>query len=796
MDEPPIPVTGHWGAPDSYINVFLDTSLDTHLALDMVVSPSNTVADLKKKILDKHPLCFPKFGEIKIDALKVKKRGVYYNLAESILLKSVFDGVKKGWFVSVEASIVSKDNEIEPKEAKFALVTMNNGFEDKVAGGVQLVGGDVRGDKVFSLVPLISDESLREKKCDEEEAQEMHVERAEMGKELANIDAGSILPERASGVKENHEKRKRSKKGADKREKRKRSKKGADDLSGKDVDVSMHKFGPKSELVVGNVQISDQNVAGIQTGGVISLAEESEAQVVHVEFSKDGSKGSIVNEIEENLHHLHVANKRLKTGKEIDDEASLRDSSTIVLEFSGMTCKRPVLSQLSTVDEQQNVVSTLKIPNAGSVEAFDQLASRSLVKKKRKTKSSKKVDRKTAGLTPDEANAGKEIHLKEAGIDSGNVLHPSAVSLTKKDPDPPQEQHNIILSQEAHHVTDYYATDIPSREAEKVCKAESSIHEASKKGDVKEAATANSLRASLLVTNKEIEEVINNVMESAQPTKKSEAVVENEEGKPRKKTKKKHGADEQAEIRSLSDKVVSDTENAREVDGVNFRSYFIPKDQSQKTADPSEVTGAWSQMKSKEKREVKVVNLHEISPKLPGPPTSKEELEAQAIPQEKKPEPSSSAKGDNRKPHCEATQESSAPTRQNSVKPKKAIEHHHSDSPTNTSHIKSGSLSKSNSSGDGLERYHFPYPLNQSPATSPGTHPDLSVSPVYSDGESGAVFDSMKRNGISGQEGMKTSFSSGIPLDTTPESTKKRYKKAKLDVESQYEDLVPLSPSI
>ncbi|CAL1379278.1 unnamed protein product [Linum trigynum] len=106
-----------------------------------------------------------------------------------------------------------------------------------------------------------------------------------------------------------------------------------------------------------------------------------------------------------------------------------------------------------------------------------------------------------------------------------------------------------------------------------------------------------------------------------------------------------------------------------------------------------------------------------------------------------------------------------------------------------------GSLSKNNSSGDGLESYHFPYPLNQSPASSPGMHPDLSVSPVYSDGESGAVLDSMKRNGISGQEGMKTSFSSRIPLDTTPESTK-RYKKAKLDVESQSEDLVPLSPSI
>ncbi|CAL1379277.1 unnamed protein product [Linum trigynum] len=315
MDEPPIPVTGYGSAADSFITVFFDTSLDTHLALDMV-----------------------------------KKRGVYNNLAESILIKSVFDGVKKGWFVSVEASIVSKDNEIEPEEANFALV--RRGREAK------------RGQMIFLVKTLM---------------------------------------------------------------------------------CQMHKFGPKSEFVVGNVQISDQNVAGIQIGVVIALAEESEAQVVHVEFSKDGSKGSIVNEIEENLHHLRVANKRLKTGKEIDDEASLRDTNTIVLEFSGMTCKRPVLYQLSTVDEQQHVVATLEISNASSMEAFDQLASRSLVKKKRKMKSSKKVDKKTAGLTPDEANAGKEIHLKEAGIDSGNVLRPSTVSLTEKDPDPPQEQHTLFF---------------------------------------------------------------------------------------------------------------------------------------------------------------------------------------------------------------------------------------------------------------------------------------------------------------------------------------------------------------
>ncbi|KAJ6431042.1 hypothetical protein OIU84_018528, partial [Salix udensis] len=51
--------------------VFIDTTLDTHLAL--IVSASDTVSDLKKKILHEHKLCFPTNGDIKIHALKVKQ---------------------------------------------------------------------------------------------------------------------------------------------------------------------------------------------------------------------------------------------------------------------------------------------------------------------------------------------------------------------------------------------------------------------------------------------------------------------------------------------------------------------------------------------------------------------------------------------------------------------------------------------------------------------------------------------------------------------------------------------------
>ncbi|OMO60340.1 hypothetical protein CCACVL1_24225 [Corchorus capsularis] len=85
-----------------YNTVFIDTSLDTHLA--MIVSDSDTVSDLKKKIMHEHPLCFPNIGDIKINALKVKRKGYLYHLSDSMFVKSAFDGVSKSWFLSVDAS--------------------------------------------------------------------------------------------------------------------------------------------------------------------------------------------------------------------------------------------------------------------------------------------------------------------------------------------------------------------------------------------------------------------------------------------------------------------------------------------------------------------------------------------------------------------------------------------------------------------------------------------------------------------------------------------------------------------
>ncbi|XP_047314586.1 uncharacterized protein LOC124918516 [Impatiens glandulifera] len=93
-------------------SVYLDTSLDTHILL--TVSDYDTVSDLRKKIVLEHLRCFPTLGPIKIHALKVKRRGYFYHLSESMLVKYAFEGVMIRWFLSVDASSLNGKSSLEP----------------------------------------------------------------------------------------------------------------------------------------------------------------------------------------------------------------------------------------------------------------------------------------------------------------------------------------------------------------------------------------------------------------------------------------------------------------------------------------------------------------------------------------------------------------------------------------------------------------------------------------------------------------------------------------------------------
>ncbi|XP_062110532.1 uncharacterized protein LOC133822265 [Humulus lupulus] len=91
------------------LTVFIDTSLDTHLA--MVVSELDTASDLKRKIEKEHTSCFTNVGQIVVHAIKVKRLGQLYHLPDSMLVIDALDRAKKTWFLSVDASVVKKYHE-------------------------------------------------------------------------------------------------------------------------------------------------------------------------------------------------------------------------------------------------------------------------------------------------------------------------------------------------------------------------------------------------------------------------------------------------------------------------------------------------------------------------------------------------------------------------------------------------------------------------------------------------------------------------------------------------------------
>ncbi|XP_078150494.1 uncharacterized protein LOC144545801 isoform X2 [Carex rostrata] len=69
------------------VPVFVDTSLDTHLAI--AVSPNDTVASVKRKFVSEHEICFPEVGQINIEALTTRWQGKEYRLSETLQISVV-----------------------------------------------------------------------------------------------------------------------------------------------------------------------------------------------------------------------------------------------------------------------------------------------------------------------------------------------------------------------------------------------------------------------------------------------------------------------------------------------------------------------------------------------------------------------------------------------------------------------------------------------------------------------------------------------------------------------------------
>ncbi|CAN0884133.1 hypothetical protein LINGRAHAP2_LOCUS14754 [Linum grandiflorum] len=378
MAELAIP-TGHGGEGASLITVFIDTTLDTHLAMD--VSSSDTVAHIKKKIIKEHLLCFPKFGAITINALKVKSKGLYYYLAESMLMKSAFGGNKNRLFVCVEAPvIVCMGKEIEGMP--IGLVGSESRREEKSDGQAQ-------GVEVEATKPKIDGSLLRLGDLNHQvdgQAQFLEVQVMENSMEDRVLHGGDLNDN--SDVKEKCTKRKRRTK----------------------VDDELRtEGGEKKTIILG--------LAAQGTGQVLFFKESKKDDLVSEQSHVDGKitrkplNTSMLrrsSRLEKNgelpiVSQLPTAidgkiKRKKKSSKKLEEEINAvekqarRGDGNVVSELDNMTSEPLTVSQLPIGDDQQ-----LMSASSG-----------------RAKKSSRKLDK--------EINAGGEVSLKDGRSNNANVV--------------------------------------------------------------------------------------------------------------------------------------------------------------------------------------------------------------------------------------------------------------------------------------------------------------------------------------------------------------------------------------
>lgn len=96
-------------ASDHEAAVFTDTNLGTHLA--MSISPDTIIGDFQRELERTHSSCFPKFGEIKVYAVTVKRKSCFYHLPSSMPIKYAFQHQKGAWFLHIEARTLKCSDE-------------------------------------------------------------------------------------------------------------------------------------------------------------------------------------------------------------------------------------------------------------------------------------------------------------------------------------------------------------------------------------------------------------------------------------------------------------------------------------------------------------------------------------------------------------------------------------------------------------------------------------------------------------------------------------------------------------
>ncbi|XP_011042348.1 PREDICTED: uncharacterized protein LOC105138056 isoform X2 [Populus euphratica] len=385
-----------------FYTVFIDTTLDTHLAF--IVSASDTVSDLKKKILHEHKLCFPTNGDIKIHALKVKRRGVFYHLSESMFVKSAFDGTGKNWFVSVDASTIEEniDNLAAQLDESSRLAKQKASVAEQLgldfAGNEELNNSSIvayKGDCYRKVMSLADDKNGSDppilEKYDEPGKE----------KEVQATPTGSVGGGSGDGIGDMQgsapsDGALTTGSGAKKKNKRKRKSKDiTDDLAGKEKEASVCQSG------------------------------ENESQ------------------------QESAANKRRKIEEENRGDGSVKENEIVLSDSIKEISKHPTISQHHLVNNQKNAHAAL---HCLSSETLDDLslpaASQGSGKGKKKKKSVNPANLETAVVPSSTDGETMEVNPKDfckepdtvpVPVQGVTISESCAVSVKEKHTDPVQE---------------------------------------------------------------------------------------------------------------------------------------------------------------------------------------------------------------------------------------------------------------------------------------------------------------------------------------------------------------------
>ncbi|CAL8994086.1 unnamed protein product [Prunus brigantina] len=429
----------------SEATVFIDTSLGTHLAV--TVSHHDTVSALKRRIEYEHQSCFTSVGNFTVEALKVKRKGCFYHLSDSMLVKNAFSGVNKNWFLYADASDVPRKRLSNFKDSIPLLLEGNERAKEKVTTADQNGSVDFARETSQNLEIGVkhSDNdhcttSVRETiNRPEREIQEDHGLCSEGYRVPTTQERKEDGSRKESDVQRNVSLEKASpsvKKGQCKTKQRKK-----ETVHLKENDDSVHGFGKEQshadsippEISPGNqsrdvsCDMTNENKNAMEEPcrssastmdnrsdsrihGTNDTPKETEGPGKHIKSRKNTS-------VEEASQSQPAAKKKRKFESISGLEDSLKENNVLICDSNNETSKPDIASEFSLGDKQKNANAIL---DGVTAESSDLLTNSSSRNKKKRKKSSSSLNQVVPAAPSERDVMEEKSKVAIAGINDKN----------------------------------------------------------------------------------------------------------------------------------------------------------------------------------------------------------------------------------------------------------------------------------------------------------------------------------------------------------------------------------------